>query len=34
MIIVGLELTTSDSTGQCDNHCATKDLKLSVYLSY
>ena len=34
MIHAGLELTTPDSTGQCDNHCATKDLKLSVYLSY
>ena len=30
----GLELTTPDSTGQCANHCAAKDLKLSVYLSY
>ena len=34
MIHVGLELTTPDSTGQCVNHCFTKDLKLSVYLSY
>ena len=34
MIHVGLELTTPDSTGQCANHYATKDLKLSVYLSY
>ena len=30
----GLELTTLDSTGQFANHCAAKDLKLSVYLSY
>ena len=34
MIHVGLELTTPDSRGQCANHCTTKDLKLSVYLSY
>ena len=34
MIQVGLELTTPDSSGQCSNHCAEKDLKLSVYLSY
>ena len=34
MIIVGLELTIPDSRGQCANHCATKDLQLSVYLSY
>ena len=34
MIHVGLELTTPDSTGQCDNHCATQNSKLSVYLSY
>ena len=34
MIQVGLELTTPDSAGQSANHCATKDLKLSVYLSY
>ena len=34
MIAVGLELTTPDSTGQCANHCAAKDLKLSMYLSY
>ena len=33
-IHVGLELTTPASTGQSVNHCATKDLKLSVYLSY
>ena len=25
MILVGLELTTTGSTGQCANHCATKD---------
>ena len=34
MIRAGLELTTPDSSGQCSNHCAKKDLKLSVYLSY
>ena len=34
MIHMGLELTTPDSTGQCANHYATKDLKVSVYLSY
>ena len=34
MIQVGLELTTPDSSGQCSNHCAKKDLKLSVYLSF
>ena len=34
MITVGLELTPPDSGGQCANHCATRDLKLSVYLSY
>ena len=34
MINVGLELTTPDLSGQCANHSATKDLKLSVYLSY
>ena len=34
MIHVGLELTTPDSTIQCANNCAAKDLKLSVYLSY
>ena len=34
MIIVGLELTIPDSRGQCANHCATKDLQLSVHLSY
>ena len=34
MIIFGLELTTPDSTGQYANHCATKDLNLSVYLFY
>ena len=34
MIHVGLELATPDSTGQCANHYATKDLKVSVYLSY
>ena len=34
MIIVGLELTIHDSGGQCANHCATKDLQLSVYLFY
>ena len=34
MIQAGLELTTPDSSGQCSNHCAKKDLKLSVYLSY
>ena len=34
MIQVGLELTTPDSSGQFSNHCAEKDLKLSVYLSY
>ena len=33
MIIVGLELTIPDSGGQCANHCAAKDLQLSVYLS-
>ena len=31
---MGLELTTPDSSGQCANHCAAKNLKLSVYLSY
>ena len=34
MIIVGFELTIPDSGGQCANHCAAKDLQLSVYLSY
>ena len=34
MIQAGLELTTPVSSGQCSNHCAKKDLKLSVYLSY
>ena len=34
MILAGLELTTPDSSGQCSNHCAEKDLNLSVYLSY
>ena len=34
MIQAGLELTTPDSSGQCSNHCAKKDLKLIVYLSY
>ena len=34
MIQAGLELTTPESPGQCSNHCAEKDLKLSVYLSY
>ena len=34
MIQAGLELTTPDSSGQCSNRCAKKDLKLSVYLSY
>ena len=34
MIQAGLELTTPDFSGQCSNHCAEKDLKLSVYLSY
>ena len=34
VILVGLELTTPDSTGQCADHCASKDLKSSVYLSY
>ena len=34
MIIVGLELTIPNSGGQCANHCVTKDLKLSVYLSH
>ena len=34
MMQVGLEFTTPDSSGQCANHCATKDLKLSVYLSF
>ena len=34
MIIVGFELTIPDSGGQCANHCATKDLKLRMYLSY
>ena len=34
MIQAGFELTTFDISGQCSNHCAEKDLKLSVYLSY
>ena len=34
MIQAGLELTIPDSSGQCSNHCAKKELKLSVYLSY
>ena len=34
LIQAGFELTTPDSSGQCSNHCAEKDLKLSVYLSY
>ena len=34
MIQVGLEPTTLDSSGQCANHCAKRDLKLCVYLSY
>ena len=34
MINVELELTTSDFSGQCAYHSATKYLKLSVYLSY
>ena len=28
MIQVGFELTIPDSSGQCANHCATKDLKI------
>ena len=34
MIHVGLELTTPDYPGQYANHCAKRDLKLRVYMSY
>ena len=34
MIMVGFELTIPGCGGLCANHCTTKDLQVSVHLSY